>query len=250
MKNLRLKMVALILGHFLFATDAYADEQGFDYFVDLGMSSKQMSLSISESEFDAEFMTLDLAFTVAYDKFFASLAYEPSIKDDVRSDGSGLIFYSREDTTLTAGMNVWPGVSLFGGYRQGTTSGYYSVSNDESLVESNGVFAGISYNRSFDDKGSAVVSLAIAQLSGNVSLKEPFVNRGTIPGTPPDQIDGDALGFSLGLRWVGQLSDVSTYNVGLKIHRYEFEDSTNFGGLDLSFNEDFTSLSAGITHYF
>lgn len=233
-----------------FQANASAESGSLDYFVDLGMSSKQMNLSIRERDFEAEFLTLDLAFTVAYDKFFASFVYEPSVKDDVRSDGNGLIFYSREDTTLTAGMNVWPGVSVFGGYRQGTTSSYYSVSNDESLVESNGVFAGVSYNQSFKDKGSAVVSLAIAQLSGSVSLKEPFVDRGTIPGTPPDQIDGDALGFSLGLRWVGQLSDVSTYNLGLKIHRYEFEDNTNFGGLDLSFKEDFTSLSAGITHYF
>ena len=226
-----------------------AEENSLDYFVDLGMSSKQMELTIRDRKFEADFMTLDLAFTVAYGKFFATVTYEPSLKDDVRSDGSGLIFYSREDTTLTAGMSVFKGMSVFGGYRFGTTSGYYSASNGESLVESEGIFAGVSYSKSVADKGSAVVSLAIAQLSGTVSVNEPFVDRTAIP-TAPNEVDGDALGYSFGLRWVGQLGELSSYNVGLKIHRYEFEDQENFGGLDLSFTEDFTSISAGITRYF
>ena len=213
------------------------------------VSDKRMSLDIRDRQFNADFVMGTLSLSAINADFFGSIKVERSIKDDIRSDGTGLIFYSRTDYTLTAGKNLLKSLSAFAGYRQGRTTSYYNVSNNQFDVSSKGVFLGGSYSHLVKDWGSLRFTLAVANLSGEVSLFEPFADRSVIPNAP-SKIKGNAVGYSYGVSWNGHFSPSTSYNIDLTLHRYEFKDEEIYGGIDLSFKEDFNTLSIGLTRYF
>lgn len=218
----------------------------------ISLSHKSMELIIRDRAFTPSFASLGLSITAGISPFYITFNRDQSIKDDIETDPSGLIFFSRLDTSLELNYLFSRQLRFSVGYRTGETESFYSATNDAFGTSEQGFFIGGNYAYGFGKKGTLSASLAIAQLDGEVSLREPFVDTSAfvVGPTPPSNIEGDALGFSLGLGWTGSISDKTQYSVGLKLHSFEFEDKQVFGGLDLSYEENFSIFSIGLVHQF
>lgn len=231
-----------------------------DFIAKAAIGNKSSELIIRDRSFTPEFVTLDLTLTGTHGRFFVAINNENSIKDaietvapDASNPDGGLIFFSRQDTNITFGYS-FDVASVFGGWRTGETDAYYTGENNNFGTKSDGFYIGTSASHYFEDKGNLSGSFALASLDGEVSLTEPFVDTSSfIPGvgpTPPANIKGSAVGFSLGIGWSGQVSDNTIYNIDYKLHQYDFEDDIVFGGVDLSYEENFSTFYIGLTHFF
>ena len=234
----------------LFASAAQAED--IDMVVTMAIVQKSLDLEIRDRSFNPSFNTFDIAVTGAMGSFYLTLDHDFSIKDDITTDSNGLIFFSRSDSSLTLGYSMLDWLSVFAGFRTGETNAHYSLSNSSFGNTSNGYYVGLNGSQYFEEKGSLSLSLAIASLNGNVALSEPFVDTSVflVGAAPPSEINGSAVGYSLGLSWTGKYSADTNYSVGIKLQRYEFEDDVVFGGLDLSYDENFNTISVGLTHFF
>jgi len=232
--------------------EAQGKAGGFDFVGKIAFGQKSMDLSIRDRSFTPTFNTLDFTLTTLKENFYLSLNHDLSIKDPVGIDPNGLIFYSRTDTNLTFGYSVNNWLGVFAGFRTGETEAKYTGNNGAFGNSSDGFYLGASGSHYIEGRGNFGASLAIAQLDGEVALSEPFVDTSVflVGAPPPSVITGSALGFSLGLNWTTAVSDNTLFNVDLKIHQYEFEDDVVFGGLDLSYEENFTTFYLGMTHFF
>ena len=116
---------------------------------------------------------------------------------------------------------------------------------------SDGYYIGASKSYPYRNLGSFNGSLAIASLNGELVYTEPFVNTGT-PTTvpPPASVKGSAVGVSVGIGWTGRVSDNTNYNLEYKLNQFTFNDDVIFGGLDLSYQENFSTFLIGLTHFF
>lgn len=235
-------------------TAAAAEEQNLKVLGAITLSQKSMELKIRDRSFKPNFTSLGLSLTGGIAPFYITFNHDQSIKDDIEAESAGLIFYSRLDTSLELSYILSSQWRLSAGYRTGKTESFYSDSATSGAfgTSEQGLFIGGNYAYGFGKKGTLSASLAIAQLDGEVSLREPFVDTSAfvVGPPPPNNVEGDALGFSFGLAWTGSISDKTQYSVGLKLHRYEFEDKQVFGGLDLSYDLNFTTYSFSLVHSF
>ena len=224
-----------------------------DIIAKAAIGNKSSELIIRDRSFTPDFITLDLSLTGTHGRYFLTLNNEVSIKDAIETDPNGLIFFSRQDTNLTFGYG-FDIATVFVGWRTGETDAFYTGENNNFGTKSDGFYIGASKGHYFEGKGSLSGSFAIASLDGEVSLTEPFVDTSAFqPGvgpTPPDNIKGSAIGFSFGIGWSGQISDSTTYNIDYKLNQFDFEDDVVFGGLDLSYEENFSTFYIGLTHFF
>ncbi|MDQ1362533.1 MAG: hypothetical protein QG652_393 [Pseudomonadota bacterium] len=229
-----------------------------DVIAKAAIGSKTTELVILGRDFSPNFLTLDLSLTGAMGNFFVTFNNEFSIKDDIASyndpnDSSldGLIFYSRQDTNITFGHS-FEIATVFIGMRTGKTDAHYTANSSSFGTTSDGYYIGASKSYYYKDKGALSGSIAIASLDGEVALSEPFVDTSAfvVGSTPPATIKGSALGLSLGIGWSGQIYGNTNYNIDLKLNQFDFEDDVVFGGLDLSYTENFSTLYLGITHFF
>jgi hypothetical protein len=249
-----ISLIAVMTGLLTLSTQAYA----LDIVSGVSLGNKSMQLKIDDREFTPSFVSLDFNITALLGKTYISVSHEQSIKDDIEgaedeSGTRGLIYYSRSDTSLTLGYPVFEYLNIFGGYRQGETSAYWSATSDSFGSSSQGAFLGGSTSYDMGKAGAIGFSLAVANLQGKVSLQEPFVDTQSILALnpdPPSDIEGSAVGYSLGLSWSGGITKDTSFVVAYKLHRYEFEDSENFGGTDLSYEENFSTISVGVNHFF
>ena len=248
------KIVIICLASFLCRMQAaFADEeQKLKVVGGLSLSQKSMELKIRDRVFTPNFTSLGLSLTGGIAPFYITFNHDQSIKDDIEADSGGLIFFSRVDTSLELSYILSSQWRLSAGYRTGETESFYSATSDAFGTSEEGLFIGGNYAYGFGKKGTVSASVAIAQLDGEVSLIEPFVDTSAfVVGPPaPANVEGDALGFSFGLAWTGSISDKTQYSVGLKLHRYEFEDNQVFGGLDLSYDLNFSTYSFTLVHSF
>lgn len=261
-----LSIVAVILGGGLILASQSAMAQ-VSYITNIGIGNKSMTVKIGERESHALFTSLDASWSVVKNRWFASISYEQSIKDglqyyseDIVQNGAkvgyanGIIIHSRADLSLTAGFQLFSGISLFAGVREGQTDSYLSALQKQSSVEgisshgkikSNGVFAGVSLSHRFAGGSSVSASVAMAKLNGSASLAEPYVDTTSFQYSSsfPSTVEGDALGFSYVLGWSNPLGERSAINLKAKLHRYHFEDNqvSLHGGVDLSYDENFTT---------
>ena len=237
----------------LFISGSYNTAHAIDFIARAAIGNKSSELIIRDRSFTPDFITLDLSLTGTHGRYFLTLNNENSIKDAIETDPNGLIFFSRQDTNITFGYS-FDIANVFVGWRTGETDAYYTGENNNFGTKSDGFYIGTSKSHHFKDKGSLSGSIAIASLDGEVSLTEPFVDTSAfIPGVgppPPDTIKGSAIGFSLGIGWSGQVSDNTTYNIDYKLNQFDFEDDVVFGGLDLSYEENFSTFYIGLTHFF
>lgn len=228
-----------------------------DVIAKAAIGSKSSELVIRGREFSPNFLTLDLSLTGAMGNYFVTLNNEFSIKDDIASytdpnDSAlnGLVFYSRADTNITFGYS-FEIATVFIGMRSGETNAYYTANSSAFGTTSDGYYIGASKSYYYKDKGALSGSIAIASLNGEVALSEPFVDTTAFQiVTPPAAIKGSALGLSLGIGWSGQVYGNTNYNIDLKMNQYDFQDDIVFGGVDLSYTENFSTLYIGITHFF
>ena len=228
-----------------------ANVHAIDFVTKVAVGNKSSELIIRDRSFNPSFITLDLSLTGTLDRYFVTLNNEFSIKDDIETDPNGLIFYSREDLNITFGYSL-DQFTVFGGFRSGETDANYTANNSAFGTTSEGYYIGASKSYFFEDRGSLSGSIAIATLDGEVSLSEPFVDTSAfvVGAPPPSNIKGSAVGLSVSLGWSGQISPDTLYNIDLKINQFDFEDDIVFGGLDLSYEENFSTISIGLTHFF
>jgi len=235
-------------------TEAKAETSaaGFDFVGKIAFGVKNMDFKIRTRSFTPTFNTLDFVVTALKGPFYISLDHELSIKDPVGIDPNGLIFYSRTDTNLTFGYSVNDWLGVFAGFRKGETEAKYTANNGAFGNTSDGFYLGVSGSHYVEGRGNFSASFALANLSGEVALSEPFVDTSVflVGATPPSSIKGSALGFSLGLSWTTDVSESTLFGADIKIHQYEFEDDVVFGGLDLTYEENFTTFYIGLTHFF
>lgn len=265
MKKFSVMLLALVS----FAPSSYAASS---YVGDVGVSNKHMDVKIRDRQFEASFVSLDLSSTVLRGNWFASIAVEQSIKDDIEvidvvntTDGiedHGLLFLSRQDFSLTTGYRLLPKMTVFAGYRRGLTRTYLNAQRTQGSVrsdlvsraeiKSDGVFAGVSFNHRFASGNSLGLSAAIAKLTGSATLSDPFAdsaNLATIANVP-DVIEGQALGLSYTLSWSMPVSNQTAINLRYKLHRYTFDHKQPFQGLDFSYRENFDIFTIDMTHRF
>ena len=228
----------------------HAPSHAVDYIGKLAIGQKSSALNIRDRSFSPDFLTLDISLTAAIDNLFLTVNRELSIKDDIETDPGGLIFYSREDLNITFGYG-FEDVTVFGGVRSGETNANYTGNNGAFGTSSEGVYLGVSSSYYLEGAGNFTGSMAIASLDGQVSLSEPFVDTSAFTVlTPPAVIQGSAVGFSISIGWQAQVSASTIASFDWKLNQFNFEDNVVFGGLDLSYEENFSTFYIGLTHFF
>jgi hypothetical protein len=254
LKSLKLGSLTACLIFWLCAANTLlaAEKLPIDIVGELSIGWKSMDLSIRDREITPNWLTLGLSLTGVIEPFYLTLHYEESVDEDIQGEPSGLLFLDRRDAHVELSYNVWKELAVSVGYRVGETDAHSTASNDSFGTSEEGFFIGGSYWHSFGKKGTLTGNLAIADLKGKVSFREPFVDTSAfvVGESPPQNIEGDALGVSFALNWTGPLGDNTFYLVGLKLQRFEFEDQVVFGGLDLSYEQNFDSASIGLVHRF
>lgn len=248
------RLVSLLLvSGFIVSPSAKAD-----VIAKAAIGNKSSELVIRGRSFDPSFVTLDLSLTSTFDNYFLTLNNEFSIKDDVTSytdpddpNLDGLIFYSREDINITLGYS-FDFITVFGGIRTGKTDAHYTANSSAFGTNSDGYYLGVSKSYFYKQAGALTGSVAIASLNGEVTLSEPLVDTSAfvVGPTPPPNVKGSALGLSFSIGWAGQVSDDTLYNIDFKLNQFSFEDDVVFGGIDLSYDENFSTIYLGLTHFF
>ena len=252
----------------IFSISSLQTANAINVITKVAVNNKSSELIIRDRKFTPTFTTLDLSATTAFDRYFVTFNAESSVKDAVLTDGrdnNGPTSYSRQDYNVTFGYN-FDFATVFGGLRTGNTDAKYATLTSKKVgtetiyklenkafgTESSGFYIGISKGIRFEGKGNLSASLAIASLDGTVSLSEPFVNTSQflVGPPPPENINGSAIGTSIAVTWSGKVSDNVDYSISLKNNSFNFTDNVLFGGLDLSYQENFTTFSLGLTHFF
>lgn len=212
-----------------------------------------------------------------YDQSLVGTQTEARIPNVDTTDSGDL---SRFDYALTLGYNIWEGLSVFTGYKFGETELDADVGansnvpqNFETSYEEKGYFAGASYAFNIADAGTLSLSIAYANLDAEYSESGDFGTPSSPTNTQEalaDDVfyDGDADGFSYGIKWTGRLADSLQYNIGLKYQKYELDGkggrgtftNTNVTGeptaffntvaLEIETTEEITTLSAGLAYIF
>lgn len=270
MELYRIISVVVLLG---FALSGRVTMAQSNYVANIGIGNKLMAVQIGSRESRAQFTSMDASWSVINGNWFASMNLEQSLKDglqfyneDILQNGSkigyanGVIIHTRTDASLTVGYRLFASTSLFAGYREGQTESYLSaIRKDNSAVEgisshgkikSRGMFAGLSVSHRFAGSSSLSASVAVAKLTGSASLAEPYVDTTSFQSDPsfPSDVKGDAVGFSYVMTWSNPISDRASLNLKAKIHRYHFEDQKVYKGVDLSYNENFTTSLLELTY--
>jgi hypothetical protein len=224
---------------------------GMDFLAKVALGHKSSELVIRDRRFTPEFVTLDIALTVGMRGLFVTLDNDLSVKDAIETDPNGLIFYSRHDMNLTLGYS-FSSFSVFTGWRTGETKAHYTGSNNAFGTRSEGYYVGTGGAYSFGESGQRLYgSIAVARLEGEVTLTEPLVDTSAFAlGNAPSEIKGTSVGVSATLGWSGPLSERATWHIEYKLNQFAFEDDEKFGGLDLSYEENFQTLYLGVTHFF
>lgn len=208
------------------------------------------------NEINESFTTLDIGLTVNSGRFFTSVNYDTSFEDetDVGGQGGYLITRSRTDYGLTLGYTVWKAVSVFGGYKAGElrqeflgagVSGPGPVTFRELFqdIEDEGWFLGANYSHNFGSTGALSFSAAYAvfdsEYTGN-RLVTPFQLL---------EVEGETTGYSYGIKWTGFLGKDSSYMLGAKINKYDFEGK-DVASSASTMEQDYAIYYIGMSRYY
>jgi len=240
----------------------------------IAYSYKTVSFSLNGKEIKPFYQTLDLGITAAYKAFYVSANYDNSVKDAMIHNtlpnggaGSGyddsILNMSREDWAVTLGYNIGIGFTVFGGYKNGTTTALITSNalapsppapgsdpmNQEFNMTLRGPFLGAGYTARFS-KGSLDISVAYAHLDPDVYSLRVY------PDIEYTVVSGKASGFSYGVSWSGPswsgpLAETAGYSVGLKSNRYRFRADVPPGQNDeASFDENHNIFYVSVSKYF
>lgn len=264
MKTLTNIIGILLLSNLGFICTAHAEsDSGLTVVGGAAIDFKSSSFDVGGKKLNPSFITLDISAAIAYDKFYIAFDYNPTLKDhlehdtDINDNGEQEDVYfliSRLDYSTAIGMNVWETINIFAGWKFGETEinsfsnalsifqDRYNEINQEFYFREQGPFIGASYGYKHKDKGNLTLSLAYAQMVGEVELKSV---------TEQLSFEGETTGLSYGLEWSGPLSANMVYRLGYKAHRYRFKmDDVVAGGEDWSSNVIFNMFYLGVSNYF
>jgi len=244
--------IIFIITSMLLTRSAHAEEDSVDFVMGTSINFKTVDFVVNGTDLNPEYTTVNLAFTAVYKDFYTTVNLDQSLRDDAKIlfDGanSSAAIISREDAGVTFGYSLWKGLSVFGGYKLGRTDvTIFSDSNPseenlEVVFDEEGLFVGGNYTVNFDNGKMLSLSLGFADLDGDITLTN--VSRGA------RMVPGDLTGFSYALTWSVPSGDSLTYNYGLRANRYEFKDTSGDPTEDLSFDENFTIITFGVSNYF
>lgn len=264
MKSLRAIVCIFLLSNFGFIHIANAgSDSALTIVGGAAINFKNSDFDVGGKKLSPSFITLDISGALAYDKYYIAFNYDPTLKEhlehdtDINQSGEQEDTYlniTRVDYSTAIGMNVWETVNIFAGWKFGETAvnsfsnarsiqaGNFQDINFELYFREEGPFVGTSYTYKHKDKGNLSLSLAYAQMAGEIELKS-IVQK--------EILDGDTTGLSYGLEWSGPLSNNMIYKLGYKAHRYRFkQDGLASNGEDFSSDVLFNMFYLGVANYF
>ncbi|MCG6970782.1 MAG: hypothetical protein LJE85_13535 [Gammaproteobacteria bacterium] len=197
-------------------------------------------------------LNLEGFFALAVKKFYFTVNADFTLLPDEETKTAAAIdtdeSISRYDFAMTAGFNITKSFSLFGGLLYGSTDRDVVVTDttsdttisDETMSMSEfGPYLGLNYTFYFKNHMSLGFNGAYAFMSGEQTWGQSGFD-------PEVSYKGDTQGTSLGVKFSGPMGRIASYYVGYKNTQYKFEtDDSQF-----TTDENFQTLSAGVTFYF
>lgn len=197
-------------------------------------------------------LNLEGFFALAVKKFYFTVNADFTVLPDEETKTEASLdtdeSISRYDFGMTAGFNITKSFSLFGGLLYGSTDRDVVVTNnindatisDETMSMSEyGPFLGLNYTFYFKNNMSLGFNGAYAFMTGEQTWGQSGFD-------PEVTYEGTTRGTSLGVKFSGPIGRIINYYVGYKITQYKFEtDDSQF-----KTDEDFQTLSGGVTFYF
>ena len=146
---------------------------------------------------------------------------------------------ARSELAVTAGTRFDNGLVLFGGYKAGSTEGK-NLDTDDILVESAGLFAGISKSFSLSEKSGIALSAAVAAMDATVDLE--WSDERTVDMGEDLEYEGASVGLSGSAAFNYALTTSTTTSLGVKHQSYDYEDDIG--------EETVTSIFAKLAYRF
>lgn len=219
--------------------------------LDFGFKRLRLDTGNNGNVFTPSFTTINPNVAIGYRSVYAILSYDKSISSDARDSEAVIppgptatattLDYSRRDASATLGYRITPSFSAFLGYTNGVneftqTAAVLVLIVTDITYSEKGPFAGLSYTKSFGDRGSLGLSLGYAKLDSELTTV-------THPTGATTKVDGDNKGVSYALTWSGTLTGSLGYRLGFKGTQYDMEEPSRV-------KERYTSFFVGITNYF
>lgn len=255
---------AATLALFLPALASAQDNLSFSTSVDLNykklvLSSLFVNTSTgvaTENEFRPSLWMLNVSPSLAWKGLFLTASVERSLGESSTagqtSAGWQERHYSREENSLTAGYNIWAGLTAFAGYFDNITRINFIQSSSTSsaptsfgrnkLIEK-GPYYGLAYAHRFSGGGSLAASFAVARAHGESETVNSAGGSASNSGT------GTVRGNSFGLSWSAPLTNTVYYRLGYKGTRYNFAFTDNFG-FERRTKQNYDAYFLGIANYF
>ena len=240
-------MPAIVAANFLCVTQASA----MDYFVDAGMSLKQLDFKAQSSDgltdytLNPFFTMLSVTAGLVADRFYLTANVERSLFDTKLNDAVNTgdkDTLSRSDNSVTFGYYIKNNFSIFAGYLTGDTEDEYSspsISETGKIsFTEKGPYVGANYLLLFS-KGAVSLNFAYAFLNGE--YKQTWKNT---QGPGQEKYKGDTSGVSMGAKYVGKWTQHLNYYAGGKINLFNFKSS------QFDTQENFYIAQAGVTYKF
>ena len=229
----------------LMASSAVAQNFSISPRATLGYQYYQFDVPGSSNlDVETDYAIGGLGLTGQINRFFVDLYGQTNITDATFDDQINNVDreadVDRYEINLTAGYAIIPAVTIFGGLKYAKTEIRNDFSSDDAVtndivandlvdvdVDYFGPFAGAAYNLPLGSAGSLSISGSTAYLDGDLEFSA--VINGLVVADDVKQ-KGEALGYNIGLTWVGALGPVSSalsalsYSVGVDYSAYTFDD--------------------------
>lgn len=210
----------------------------------LGYQSYTFDVAGSNFEVDTDYVLGGLGLTVQGGRFFVDLYGQTNLTDAEYDDEdildtNGLNQDSevdRYEVNLTLGYAVTPNISVFGGLKYAENEINSDLDSDlvdigdsffDIDVEYLGPFVGASLAVPVANAGALAFSGSTAYLFGEATIDAEVAGNVIADN---QEVDGEAIGFNLGVAWIGGLEALSPslsglgYTVGIDYSTYDFED--------------------------
>lgn len=236
MKHRTISVTALITAGLLASSSVIADIK-FRPRADIGIAAYELELNVPGETLggDATYLKAGIGASIITGRWYFDLGYGTSINAEADSEGDKSDF-ERTDLTLTAGYVFQNNVTVFGGYKTGTSE-FSNWANDPGFSEeftADGIYGGAGINFPL---GGNVLSLnaALALLDGEYS------DNGGFTAT------ADTIGISFGAGYNIPMSKTAGIVIKANYQSYDYDDWTSAGtNLDgVNANESILGVDVG-----
>lgn len=179
----------------------------------LGFAAYDLSMDAGTTNLaSSSYMTLGIGATVAVDQVYFDLGVTNSLSATYdNEDTLTAEDFSRQDTALTIGLLLDGGVSVFGGYKTGSSE-YSNVlgTGTPSIFDTDGLFAGASMSIPMD-QNSLSLSGALAFMNGKWEVSDIGLNA-----------EADTVGISMAMAYNMNFSDTNGLSLKAAYQYYSF----------------------------